>query len=177
MTIDRKSFATMLILAFALASSASAQTGQIWDQRMDGPGRFRIIAAFENEAVLDRETGLVWERTPGNSRDNWANAFSLCYGKTLGGRHGWRLPRMDELVSLITPGFSAPPLPNSHPFELGTDLIFWTANTYAVSPFTTTYVLDFSDTGAFYIRDKAPDEDHQLRVWCVRGPGGTADGM
>jgi hypothetical protein len=173
----RSAFALVLPLALAAIAPLGAQDGQSWDKRIDNPSRFQVLAAFDAAAVLDRETGLVWERVPGNSRDNWANAFSLCYFKTVGARRGWRLPRVDEIASLMTPGMSDPPLPAGHPFELGPDPIFWSANTYAVSPFTTTYVVHFVGAGAFSIRLKAPDEEDQLRVWCVRAPGGTADGM
>ncbi len=170
-------FATMTCgLMMAAGVPLAAQTGGVWDTRIDNPSRFRVLNAFDSLAVLDRETGLVWERVPGMSRDNWANAFSLCYFKSVGGRRGWRLPRTDEIASLLLPSGSPSPLPDPHPFELGIDPVFWTANTYAVAPFTTTYVVDFG-VGAFFIRGKAPAEEDQLRVWCVRSPGGTADGL
>src|SRR5262245_40392894 len=42
-------------------------------------------------AVLDRETGLVWERSPDATRRNRRAAASECHDKVIGGRKGWRL--------------------------------------------------------------------------------------
>src|SRR4030042_5199182 len=41
--------------------------------------RFEVLADFNNEAVLDKETGLVWEKAPrqGNTQD-WNKAQSDC---------------------------------------------------------------------------------------------------
>ena len=176
--------ALALFASIGLAASMSAVLGaqQSWDKRIDVPERFQVLAPFGGMAVLDKETGLVWERVPGNSRDNWANAFSLCYFKSYGGRKGWRLPKVDELASLLDPAQSGPALPPKHPFDVGRDMIFWTANTYAVPTQSVAYVIDFAPFGgAFYGRLKDPVEDDprepQLRVWCVRAPAGTADGM
>ena len=56
-----------LISMFALllfASPLAAQVGTTWDKQFAGPTRFRILSDFGNAAVFDKETGLVWERSP-----------------------------------------------------------------------------------------------------------------
>ena len=76
-----------------------------------------MLANFNGEAVLDRETGLVWQRTldaqalsPGSSADR-------CLQATTGGRLGWRLPTLPEFASLFDGSPTAtPPLPAGHPF-------------------------------------------------------------
>src|SRR5262245_16126723 len=76
--------------------------------------RFVVLNSFNGEAVLDNETGLVWEQSPGDTdRDgdvdqddalDWYSALSHCYKKAVGGRinrKGWRLPTIEELASLV----------------------------------------------------------------------------
>lgn len=82
-----------------------------WDHNFPSTSRFTILSEFNNEAVLDNNTGLVWERTPDNSSLNWASAISFGVGKAVGGTRGWRLPSIVELVSLIDPSLPAPFVP------------------------------------------------------------------
>src|SRR5215472_9762541 len=68
---------TGLVLASAvmlssMAGPASAQTSGAgpyyatpsWDQSIPAATRFVVLTNFASAAVLDRETGLVWEKTP-----------------------------------------------------------------------------------------------------------------
>lgn len=69
--------------------------------------RFKIV--MNGEAVLDDETGLLWERNPdirGGSEIFWIwkNAEHACLTKIIGNRKGWRLPTVWELSSLHFPG-------------------------------------------------------------------------
>src|SRR5215467_8710619 len=90
-----------------------------WDNKINDPTRFRVLAAFNNEAVLDRETGLVWERNPSIQPMTWPNARLFCAQKAVGGRGGWRLPAFFELASLVDPSVQTAGvlrLPSGHPF-------------------------------------------------------------
>src|SRR5690242_14422307 len=74
-----------------------------WNRKIsNAQERFRVFSEFNNEAVLDRETGLVWERTPSTQTLQWPNARLLCAQKG-GGRDRWRLPAFNELSSLVDP--------------------------------------------------------------------------
>lgn len=107
-------------------------------------------------AVLDRETGLVWERQPNATEVTWSSALERCVTSQHGGRYGWRMPSVDELSSLL---FADAP----GPFDLSADLTFWTKSTYDAAP-GTSWIVDFS-TGVMGIGD----QENPHRVWCVRG--------
>ena len=82
-----------------------------WDQTLqssnsttpDGCNSSRFKCVIAGTAVLDKETGLVWEKSPDtNTRDGDA-AWAYCVEKTVGSRKGWRLPTVEELASLVNP--------------------------------------------------------------------------
>lgn len=88
-----------------------------WDQKI-ATGRFVVLSNFSNEAVLDRETGLVWWKRVEESSPYIATGY--CATSTKGGRMGWRLPTISEVTSLLDPSINngaVPPLPVGHPFE------------------------------------------------------------
>jgi len=73
--------------------------------------RFAVLADYNNAAVRDNSTGLVWEQNPSTPATDWSNARSQCINKTVGGMRGWRLPSIVELTSLIDPSLPAPYVP------------------------------------------------------------------
>src|SRR5262245_10851776 len=70
-----------------------------WDKALPSAQRFDILPAFNNEAVRDNETGLVWERRPPIRPDTWDQGRLGCAATFTGNRHGWRLPSLAELSS------------------------------------------------------------------------------
>lgn len=128
--------------------------------------RFVILADFSNVAVLDRETGLVWERSPSIELFSWDNRGHNCISKTIGGRKGWRLPSVVELGTLVDPNvaFPGPTLPAGHPFTNILSTFYWSSTKDAHDP-TAAWGFDYqggdSDTKA--LLDSFP-------AWCVRGP-------
>src|SRR5437867_880208 len=86
-----------------------------WSQILTAD-RFQLVMG--GAAVLDRETGLVWEQSPDTSLRQWFVAVTHCYQKSVGGRKGWRLPSVEELASLVNASNSSPALPTGHPFTL-----------------------------------------------------------
>src|SRR5207302_3854041 len=89
-----------------------------WTATQPGPGPFPIL--ITGVAVLDRETGLVWETSPSGSAFNWRNAEAHCSQLTVGNRWGWRLPTVQQLASLMDgdpANTSHPRLPTGPPFR------------------------------------------------------------
>jgi hypothetical protein len=127
--------------------------------------------SYNNEAVLDRETGLVWEQSPDITVHPWQDASPLCNQKIVGGRRGWRLPTLQELASLsdpTVPGRPGPTLPAGHPFSnvLSSDP-YWAASTSAASA-TIAWGVNFNN--GFVFRSA---KSSAFFVWCVRGGQGV----
>jgi hypothetical protein len=134
--MNRKVFGglgVILLAAFGLGAVANGPYYALpsWAQKITcEPGncpRFVVLANWNSEAVLDRETGLVWERAPGTAPGGpfgepfttlpWGQAVEACRQFTVGGRMGWRLPTYEELQSLKDPDTDEHGLPPGHPFE------------------------------------------------------------
>lgn len=150
-----------------------------WSLKIPSMIRFVVLdsqfSQFNGEAVLDKETGLVWT-TNANlfSPTEWKWAAIECYRLNVNFRMGWRLPTIDELASLVDHARSGPALPVRHPF---TDVqfssepgnVYWSATTHDIDstqgqPIKGAMVVDF-DKGWVQISFQS-DEHH---VWCVRG--------
>jgi hypothetical protein len=140
-----------------------------WDRKINDDTRFRVLSEFDNDAVLDRETQLVWHRTPDATKRVWGAALSACYGYRVGGRGGWRLPTMEELTSLIDPTRTHPPLPLAHPFNLSnvTGDVWSATTTPHVDP-PHAFTQDVIGTGFL----GGSQKKFPMNTWCVRGGQG-----
>ena len=138
-----------------------------WDQTLPAATRFIVLSNMNNEAVLDRETGLVWERAPDAGEVVWAQAIIDCIGLNTGGRRGWRLPSIHELSSLIDDiNNRFPALPTGHPFSIHATRFSWTA---------TPWVTNRDDAFVLYLGDGSPRRVSKSKFtgrWCVRGGQG-----
>ena len=190
----RQIFTTVggLVVAVLMCSgsSAHAQTTAIgpyyaapsWDQTIacTAPAncpRFIVLANFNNEAVLDRETGLVWERTPKVTRhENLLSADGFCLIEATGGRFGWRLPTAAEFGSLLDAKplvfITAGQLPLGHPFTVGVSggifEVFWSSTMFVGGPGTHADTAEFHSDGTVVLNPRDKIDEH--RYWCVRGP-------
>ena len=174
----------LALFALMAAAQANAQTvgngpyyaTPSWDQKLQCDTlstclRFVVLANWNNEAVLDRETGLVWVRQPYTSKANWSAAKFVCRENSWGRRYGWRLPSLQELQSLsgnevVGGSLNLPP---GHPFidAGGAQQIFWSATTFFNDP-DVAYTVEFAFSGGVSINTKSV----QNRYWCVRGGSG-----
>jgi hypothetical protein len=137
-----------------------------WDQTLPTSTRFIILSNFASAAVLDRETGLVWERSPETATVDWNSARSSCISKNVGGRKGWRLPAIAELTSLVDPTQN-PALPAGHPFTTVLSARYISASTSRINT-PSAWGVDFGEFGNGPVINLTKiDAEH--RVWCVRG--------
>lgn len=149
-------FALALSLAPSLAAAAGPPT---WDKAIAATSRFK--PALGGAALLDKETGLVWDAAPAQaSYYSFATAQAHCGGLVLGGRAGWRVPSLEEMLSLAVPRPGAP-------FVYQSDY-YWTATTVAGAP-ASGWIADLTQaTPAPLSLTKGNTE----LVWCVRGGHG-----
>ena len=173
-----------LITAAALAlvnNPLAAQTNgpyyatPSWDQQLPVSTRFIVLTNWgtpPNAAVLDRETGLVWQQSPGGQHvqhDDQHFSIFDCQSTAFNGRYGWRLPTVEELATLADPNNSSNLFAGA-PFVIGSATQFWTASTpTGFAGFG--YAVDFGTTPAPQFTDPATI----LSFWCVRGYQATSN--
>lgn len=152
-----------------IPAPASAIDLMAWDQQIDnGNQRFTVLNSFGGDAVLDKETQLVWAREPFGVTI-WLNALFLCGDASIGGRKGWRLPSLHELSSLLDPDQFNPALSTNHPFKNVSSSIHWTSTesrASAIAPLTA-WGVDVTQGQVHF----ALDITDTHTTWCVRGPG------
>jgi hypothetical protein len=140
------------ILAATTGAAGQGNPTLRWDT--NHPSATRFTTAFTG-AVLDKNTGLVWEQAPAATAGN-------CLQKNVGGTLGWRLPSVPELASLIDPSLPAPFVPASV-FTGVQSTDYWSASSNAADP-TTTWSVNFSSGNA-----SPRSNTLNSSIWCVRG--------
>ncbi len=163
----KKLYASLIAVFFLFPLSAAAG-GVPWGEPNNTSGRFIVLSSYNNQAVFDSETGLVWEQSPRTAPQGWNNAQFSCNDKTVGNRKGWRLPTIQELASLVDgdpANTSSPRLPPGHPFSNVQSSFYWSATTYAANA-SFTWGVHFAN-GNVFANSGANSE------WCVRGGQGV----
>lgn len=134
------------------------------DAAMAGAQRFVILPALNNDGVLDKATGLVWEKSPQTPSARWSVARRTCAEKNIGGQKGWRLPSLSELQSLVDPSIAppGPTLPPGHPFSAVQSAVYWSDTRPGEDPKGAWAVHFGLGGGAVFI-----NWAHAVQVWCV----------
>ena len=183
--MKRLYFSLIAMIAFVgFAALALADPGTTWDDKINGHHRFKVLREFGGEAVLDKETGRVWEQSPSTDTFCWTasascpgtglapDALSHCYQLEVGGRKGWRVPSIEELASLVDTSQGSPTtpaLPAGHPFNVP-PTVHWSSTTNA-SDAGRAWAVGFASGNVFN-----PVKTASREVWCVRGGQGI-DGV
>jgi hypothetical protein len=176
-------FLVIAVSIFVIASVSNAGNGsgknvpsghpfealqQHWDQKiqcdLQACPRFELV--LDGEAVLDKETGLVWEKSPSTTTRTWTQSQLSCYKTRTGDRLGWHLPTIEQLASIVDPTNIDLSLPTGHPFtnvQSGLSDIYWSATTKAGST-TSAVRVEFRFGG---VDDRAKTASGYM--WCVRG--------
>jgi hypothetical protein len=136
------------------------QIPPIWSQILPASERFELVMG--GLAVLDKETGLVWEQSPDTVEMAWASACSHCFTREVANRKGWRLPTVEELASLVDNDNYDPALPTGHPFSNVQSSGYWSSTPWV-------YNTNFA-WGATFLDGVVGHiyKGHSYNVWCVR---------
>src|SRR5208283_5860296 len=142
------------------------------DSKGDCP-RFEMLADWNNDAVLDNETGLVWEQSPSTALFAWYETGPHCNELTLSNRMGWRVPTLQELLSLVDQSIGPltpyiPMLPIGNPFSNVQSSYYWSATSIANDD-SNAWVLNFNSA---YVGPNA--KTATSFAWCVRGGQGVS---
>lgn len=145
-----------------------AEVIQDWHNAYPSTQRFDILAAFKHDAVLDKTTGLVWEKSPHTATVTYNEARRFCVGRMVGEQKGWRLPSPIELRSLVGPirGLSRPHLPPNHPFRNVQPTSYWALVSETDHGPYGKHVDAFLGNVLSFLKVKM----FSFPVWCVHGP-------
>ncbi len=102
-----------------VASSSKASSKQ---------GEIVRYTADDNDTVTDHKTGLVWQKADDGGYRDWADANQYCEDLVLGGNADWRLPRMDELLTIVDYSRTRPAI---DPLFVCRSYNYWSGSTYA----------------------------------------------
>ena len=137
-----------------------------WQEAHPSAERFLILSEFRDEAVLDKDTSLIWEIAPQTTNVTWNEARVTCAKRVTGGQRGWRLPAPAEMRSLVGPAVDSPipNIPPGHPFLNIQPTSYWTVVSEANQPSYAKYVDAFLGNVLSFL------QIYTYPVWCVRGP-------
>ena len=158
--------AAIAAAGLALADTAAAVDLRDWGRILPASERFVVLSQFNNQAVLDKESQLVWERSPATYKAGTRGSAALaCTLRSTGARRGWRLPYLNELASLVDPTgvYYTLALPSGHPFLTVQKGLYWTA-TQNLGDASRGYTVNFNMLGT----TEPYDLGSAAYYWCVR---------
>lgn len=120
-------------------------------------GKARSYTDNADGTVTDNATGLIWQKEDDNNTKNWTNANTYCESLNLGGSSDWRLPTVDELLSITDLGRVNPAI---NPIFTNTNNLGYCSSTTNTRNTAQAWYVHFSDgsdnyankTAMFYVR-------------------------
>lgn len=133
------------------------------EQRKEVTQRFTVTT----ETVCDNVTGLMWSRNSAvTGRLNWEAAKKACDTLTLGGCSDWRLPTIQELLTLVDYSKTSPSIDPAFQCESSW---YWTSTPYAGSPSGCAWFVGFNYGYSDW--DGQDDEDYVRAVRAGQSSG------
>jgi len=86
---------TIMVVAILMGPFITGESSIAAEKARDG----RFIA-YDNGAILDTKTNLIWAEKDNGSTLNWVFAKSYCESYRGGDFKDWRMPTQDELAGL-----------------------------------------------------------------------------
>jgi hypothetical protein len=128
------------------------------------PKSFSVQTVNGDKIVVDNNTGLEWQQSPGEGSYNWQEAQDYCRESTYAGFSDWRLPTPHEILTIADNGKSNPAIDTTIFKNMPTEVTgsFWTSKAYQDGTFPRRF--DSYD-GCVAFSDKA---DLYYAI-CVRG--------
>jgi hypothetical protein len=111
------------------------------------------------DVVIDQETKLVWQSNPSTSERDWQNAKEYCSSLSYGSRSDWRLPNIDELMSLTDKSKYNPSIATNK-INIKSDW-YWTSST---AKWKTSFAWNIHFNSGEAIRSNKPFEGYVLCV-------------
>lgn len=127
-----------------------------------GTGGQRFVP--DDVEVCDNTTGLYWVKEPDGFGLPQDSALSACASLDLGNSQTYRLPEVNELLSLVDYSQYDPPLPVGHPFTLSISSS-WSATTSVNPAFPGDGWWVSLESG---IASTGPTQASGFGFWCVR---------
>lgn len=152
--------AITILLHVPAHAESPEETAQTADTQ---PARFVELYEFRGKAVLDTETGLVWQKGARARPTSHYAAAQFCADHTGGaGRQTWRLPTLNELRTLLQSAAGS---------DVATHHVF----AAAPAPYWSSTRMTASRSPRYFAQDLASGEISFERpsreaagVWCVR---------
>lgn len=159
-------FAWAVHFAWGNTGSATTATGNFLSVRcargvsnpQGSPGRDYDIGA---STVLDKKTGLRWQRAAASGYHAWLDALANCDDLVLDGNSDWRLPNYKELQTIVNEKVKSPAIDRTA-FPGTPPEGFWSSSPSVAVPFRA-WLVDFSSG---YYGEYSTDAGYRVR--CVR---------
>jgi len=119
-----------------------------------------ISSIYGNEIVIDKDTKLVWQDKGKIVKLNWKDAKKYCKNLTLGGSSDWRLPNIDELMSITDKKRYKPAIKRI--FKNNRNDWYWTSTLFS-GDLSSAWIVGFK-----YGYDASHDINYQNYVRCVK---------
>jgi hypothetical protein len=121
--LDRIAAGLGAFLTLALVGLVMARSG-----RADTPVA-RYTPSADRSTVTDTQTHLTWQTLVPSTKATWPQAYQYCLSLNLGGMSsGWRLPSVQELLSLIEDNRWDPAIDVTYFPNTWDDADYWTSS-------------------------------------------------
>lgn len=168
--ITRGLLKTSQVIEYRVGDDGTYEAGW-WKGRLNANNKTRFIAKTiaGDDVVIDRATGLMWAADGSAAGCNngaiiaWNNAIDYALALDFAGFTDWRMPNINELLSITDYTKNNPAILEDPPFENTHNFPYWSSTAYIIVP-NRAWILDYV---IGEITTKAKTDTTFLR--CVRG--------
>ena len=121
--------------------------------------------------VIDKNTGLEWQKESGGYKKTWDSALSYCDTLEYGGHADWRLPSIKELMTIVN--YNKRPKLDVENFDADSKYYMWWSSTEYAADNTKAWYFDSLGSGdyRYAVTNNYTSKTNTERkdVHCVRG--------